>query len=233
MAVKEPATEREAFWRGVVQILPIALGIIPFGLITGIAGINAGLSVPQITFMSALVYAGAAQLVSLQLLGAGAAVPFVLLALLVVNLRYVMYSSALAKPFEVLSPRMKALASFLMVDQNFALMMGQYETLGPRLAPWLYLGAGGVLWTVWVVSSYAGALLGARVPESWSLDFAVPLCFLVLLVPAIQNRPSLFAALVGGLVATALVGLPYRSGLFIGALAGIAAGVWLENRRRS
>jgi predicted branched-subunit amino acid permease len=225
-----PATERQALWRGVLQILPISLGIIPFGLVTGIAGVSAGLSVAQITFMSAVVYAGAAQLVSLQLIGAGAGVPFVLLALVVVNLRYVMYSSALAKPFAGLTPRLKALAAFLMVDQNFALMMGQYEALGPRLAPWLYLGAGAVLWSVWVVSSYAGALLGAKVPEGWSLDFAVPLCFLVLMVPAVQNRPSLFAALVGGLVATALVGLPYRSGLFIGAIAGIVAGVWLENR---
>lgn len=225
-----PATERQALWRGVLQILPISLGIIPFGLVTGIAGVSAGLSVAQITFMSAVVYAGAAQLVSLQLIGAGAGIPFVLLALVVVNLRYVMYSSALAKPFAGLTPRLKALAAFLMVDQNFALMMGQYEALGPRLAPWLYLGAGVVLWSVWVVSSYAGALLGAKVPEGWSLDFAVPLCFLVLMVPAVQNRPSLFAALAGGLVATALINLPYRSGLFIGAIAGIAVGVWLENR---
>lgn len=228
-----PATPRQAFWRGVWQILPITLGVIPFGMVTGIAGVSAGLSIPQITFMSGLVYAGAAQLVSLQLIGAGAAIPLVLLALVVVNLRYVMYSSVLAKPFEVFSARMKALAAFLMVDQNFALMMGQYETLGPRLAPWLYLGAGAVLWVVWLVSSYIGALLGTKVPESWSLDFAVPLCFLVLLVPAVQSRPSLFAALVGGLVATALVGLPYRAGLFVGAIAGIVAGVWLENRRRS
>lgn len=225
-----PTTPPQAFGRGALQILPISLGIIPFGLVTGIAGLNAGLSVAQITFMSALVYAGAAQLVALQLIGAGAGVPFVLLALLVVNLRYLMYSSALARPFAALSPRLKALAAFLMVDQNFALMMGQYEALGPRLAPWLYLGAGTVLWGVWVASSYAGALLGAQVPEGWSLDFAVPLCFLVLMVPALRDRPSLLAALVGGLVATALVGLPYRSGLFLGALAGIAAGVWLENR---
>ncbi|MBF6595362.1 MAG: branched-chain amino acid ABC transporter permease, partial [Thermaceae bacterium] len=97
----------------------------------------------------------------------------------------------------------------------------------------LYLGAGVVMWMVWLVSSNIGALLGTKVPESWSLDFAVPLCFLVLLVPAVQSRPSLFAALVGGLVATALVGLPYRAGLFVGAIAGIVAGVWLENRRRA
>jgi len=214
----------------VLVSLPVAVGIVPFGLVTGIAGVKAGLSAVEVTVMSGLVFAGAAQLVALQLIGAGASLFFVWLATLVVNLRYLMYSSALAKPLEGLSSRMKLLAAFWMVDQNFALALNQYSTLGPRLTPWFYLGIGWVLWLGWVACTYIGALLGARLPEAWSLDFAVPLCFLVLLVPAVQDRPSLLAALVGGLVSTALIGLPYRSGLFIGAIAGIWAGVWLENR---
>jgi 4-azaleucine resistance transporter AzlC len=224
-------SSQAAFWRGVLVSLPIAVGIVPFALVTGIAGVNAGLSAVEVTAMSVLVFAGAAQLVALQLIGAGASIFFVWLATLVVNLRYLMYSSALARPLEALSSRMKLLAAFLMVDQNFALAVSQYSSLGPRITPWFYLGIGLVLWLVWVVCTYLGALLGARLPEAWSLDFVVPLCFLVLLVPAVQNRPSLFAALVGGLVSTALIGMPYRSGLFIGAVAGIWAGVWLENRQ--
>ncbi len=225
-----PPTPRAAFWRGVLASLPVSVGIVPFGLITGIAGIKAGLSAAEVTLMSGLVFAGAAQLVALQLMGAGASIFFVWLATLVVNLRYLMYSSALARPLEALSGRMKVLAAFLMVDQNFALALHEYKKLGPRLTPWFYLGIGAVLWLGWVACTYLGALLGARLPEAWSLEFAVPLCFLVLLVPAVQNRPSLVAALVGGLVSTALMGLPYRSGLFIGAMVGIWAGVWLENR---
>lgn len=230
MAMSPPSSPQAAFGRGVLVSLPIAVGIVPFGLVTGIAGIKAGLSTAEVTLMSGLVFAGAAQLVALQLMGAGASIFFVWLATLVVNLRYIMYSSALARPLETLSGRMKWLAAFLMVDQNFALALGQYGVLGPRLTPWFYLGIGAVLWLNWVVATYLGALLGARLPEAWALDFAVPLCFLVLLVPAVQNRPSLAAALVGGLVSTALIGLPYRSGLFIGAIVGIWAGVWLENR---
>lgn len=226
-----PPTPQAAFWRGILVSLPVSVGIVPFGLVTGIAGVKAGLSAVEVTVMSVLVFAGAAQLVALQLIGAGASIFFVWLATLVVNLRYIMYSSALAKPLEALSSRMKLLAAFLMVDQNFALALNQFGVLGPRLTPWFYMGIGLVLWLNWVVCTYIGALMGARLPQAWSLDFAVPLCFLVLLVPAVQNRPSLFAALVGGLVSTALIGLPYRSGLFIGAIAGIWAGVWLENRR--
>ncbi len=230
MALNTPSSPPTAFWWGVLLSLPIVVGIVPFGLVTGIAGVKAGLTAVEVTLMSVLVFAGAAQLVALQLMAAGASIFFVWLATLVVNLRYIMYSSALARPLEALSGRMKLLAAFLMVDQNFALALNQYGTLGPRLTPWFYMGIGGVLWLGWVLATYLGALLGARLPEAWSLDFAVPLCFLVLLVPALQDRPSLLAALVGGLVSTALMGLPYRSGLFIGAIAGIWAGVWLENR---
>ncbi|MCX7782547.1 MAG: AzlC family ABC transporter permease, partial [Meiothermus sp.] len=87
-----PPTPQAAFWRGVLVSLPILVGIVPFGLVTGIAGIKAGLSAVEVTVMSVLVYAGAAQLVALQLMGAGASVFLVWLATLVVNLRYLMYS---------------------------------------------------------------------------------------------------------------------------------------------
>ena len=226
----QPTTNSAAFWHGFVTVLPLAATNIPFGLVTGIAGTQIGMSPLEVTLMSAWVFAGAAQLVSLQLMGAGAAMPFVLLASAVVNLRYIMYSSAVAKPLETFRGWLKALAGFLLVDQNFALTVQRYEVLGPRLSPWFFVGAGTPLWVNWVVCTFIGAYLGARVPAAWSLEFAVPLCFLVLLVPALKTRPNIAAALVGGLVATAFAWLPYRSGLFLGAIAGIAAGVWLENR---
>jgi predicted branched-subunit amino acid permease len=211
--------------------LPITLGLIPFGLVTGVAGVKAGLSPFEITTMSALVYAGAAQLVALQLMSTGVSTVLVLLAVAVVNLRYVMYSSAIATHLKPFSQSMRLLAASLLVDQNFALTLNRHKDLGEKLTPWFYLGAGTPLWFNWQLFTFLGATLGNNVDDSWSLDFAVPLCFLVLLVPAIKSRPTLAAALVGGITATALSFLPYRSGLFIGAVLGIAAGAWLEYRR--
>jgi 4-azaleucine resistance transporter AzlC len=229
--LSSPQTPFQAFRLGLFSILPITLGLIPFGLVTGVAGIKAGLSPFEITVMSGLVYAGAAQLVALQLMSAGASVVFVLLAVMVVNLRYIMYSSAIAKHLRRLSQPMRVLAAFELVDQNFALALNRSKELGEKLTPWFYIGAGVPLWANWVFCTFLGAALGTRVPGSWSLDFAVPLCFLVLLVPTVRNRPTLAAALVGGVTATLLAGLPYRSGLFVGAIAGIAVGAWLEYQR--
>ena len=217
--------------QGIVNILPLTLGVVPFGLVTGIAGINTGLSPFEITMMSALVYAGASQLVALQLMSTGSSLVFVILAVVVVNLRYIMYSSAIAKHLKPLSQPLRALAAFELVDQNFVLTLNRSKELGEKLTPWFFIGSGVPLWVGWSVFTLVGATLGARVPESWSLEFAVPLCFLVLLVPNVRSRPTLVAAIVGGVTATLLNGLPYRSGLFIGAVAGIAAGVWLESRR--
>jgi 4-azaleucine resistance transporter AzlC len=208
------------------------IGNIPFAFVTGVAGAKAHLNLFEITTMSAVVYAGAAQLVALQMIASGVVtVPFVLLASLVVNLRYLMYSSALVKPLEEFRGWRKMMTAFLLVDQNFVMTVERFPELGPKLSPWFYLWVGTPIWLNWVCFTVVGFLVGGQVPERWGLDFAVPLCFLVLLLPTLKDRPSVAAAVVGGLAATSLVALPYRLGLFIGVLSGIVAGVLLENAR--
>ncbi len=92
-----------------------------------------------------------------------------------------MRSSSLAGPWQgPLQPACKPLAAFLMVDQNFALGLGRVRAWGPGSPLVLRWAPGPLLWLGWVGSTYLGAFLGARLPGAWSLDFAVPLCFLVL-----------------------------------------------------
>ena len=67
--------------------------------------------------------------------------------------------------------------------------------------------------------------LGAQVPASWSLDFAIPLMFVILLVPTIKGRPELVAAVIGATVAVVTAGAPYGLGLMIGAVSGVVAGI--------
>jgi predicted branched-subunit amino acid permease len=88
------------------------------------------------------------------------------------------------------------------------------------------------LWGSWQLATIVGVALGAQIPESLGLEFAIPLVFLVLLIPVVQTRPGLVAAVVGGLVAVAASGAPYGLGLVIGALTGVAAGVAAEQLGR-
>ncbi len=205
------------------------LGAAPFGLITGASAVAAGMAALEITLMSATVFAGAAQLAAIALLSAGAAVWVVLLTTLMVNLRHVMYSAALAPSLRGESLGARAAMGAVLVDHIYAFASLRFARREPDLVRRDYvLGMGLPMWLTWTCATAAGAFLGAQVPASWQLDFAVPLMFLALLIPSIRNRPGLVAAITGGGLALALGGLPFNLGLVIGALTGIAAGTAAE-----
>ena len=96
---------------------------------------------------------------------------------------------------------------------------------------WYFLGAGLTLWSCWQASTAVGVFLGARVPESWSLDFTLPLTFIALVFPGLRDRPAAAAALAAGILAVLAAGLPYKLGLLAAALVGIVAGLAVEGRR--
>jgi 4-azaleucine resistance transporter AzlC len=198
-------------------------------MISGVTAISVGLS-PALAFaMSVVIFAGAAQLAMVQLIGEGAAALVIIFTALMINLRFVMYSLALAPHFKTLSHGWKWLLSYVLTDQAFAISITHYaQHPEDRFKHWYYLGAAASLWLVWQIATAAGILLGAQVPPSWSLDFAIPLNFLALLIPLLKDRPNLAAAAMAGFVAVAAHSLPFNLGLLSGALSGILVGVLLE-----
>jgi 4-azaleucine resistance transporter AzlC len=217
-----------AFRRGVRDVSPLLLGVAPFGLVTGVAAVDAGLSLPQTVGMSVVVFAGASQLAALELLEAGAPLAVVVLTAVVINLRMLMYSASIAPYFRSFPARLKAGLAYLLTDQAYALSVARYRGEGSADRAAYYLGAGVTLWVVWQVTTVAGVLVQAGVPPSLGLDFAVPLVFLALLVPAMEDRPTTVAGLVGGGLAVVAAGLPLNLGLLVGATVGIAAGILTE-----
>lgn len=220
---------RSAFLDGVVDVTPALPANAVFGVITGVATVGVGLSPVAAWTATVVLFAGAAQLAAVELLEEAAPAAIVVLAALLVNLRYLMYSASIARYFRELPVRWRAVLPYFLVDLNFALAVARFEErpetdrlgyfLGTALAPWVvYVGGAGV-----------GAFLGAGVPGRLHLDFAVPLLFLGLLVPAVDDRPTLAAAAVSGVVAVAGAGLPFELGLMVAAVVGIAAGVTVES----
>lgn len=227
-----PAARRE-FLAGVKALLPILLGVVPFGLVAGIAVVHVNIPPLQGMIMSLLIFCGAGMIVALQLIGTGAPVLIVIFSALVVNLRFMIYSASLAPFFKRFSLGWKSLLAYLLSDQAYAASILHLEQQAgqPELARWHYLGAAVVMWTAWQTSVGVGILLGARLPEGWGLDFAVPLTFLALAVPAIKDRPALGAALAAGLAAVLAGGLPFKLNIALAALVGIAVGMLLERGR--
>lgn len=216
---------RSSALAGVQQAAPLLLGLVPFGMIAGVTAVGIGLPLHGAVGMSLIVFAGAAQLATIQLLGEGASSLVIVVTALVINLRFVMYSASLAPHVQRLPTAQRTGMGYLLTDQAFALAVNRYQSGEPVSKPWFYFAAGVSIWIVWQMSTLAGALLGASIPEAWGLTFAVPLTFLALLVPALRTRAHVVAALVGGTVAVVGHGLPYNLGLVLAACTGVAAGM--------
>jgi 4-azaleucine resistance transporter AzlC len=226
---------RAAFRSGVRNFAPIILGVIPFGAIAGIAAVDAGLTVTQAIGMSVIVLAGASQLATIELLAQDAALVTVVLTALIINARFVMYSASLAGYVMPLSRSRKATIAYLLTDQAYAFSINRFtrQSEPPRVRFAYYTGVGMSLWVVWQVSTAAGALLGAFVPEGLSLDFAIPLVFIALLVPALRDLSDVLAAVTAAVLAVVAFGLPYNLSLITAAVVGVGFGVWQARKTSS
>ncbi|USZ69263.1 AzlC family ABC transporter permease [Halorussus salilacus] len=222
------SSPRTDFLSGVRVSVPILLGIVPFGMVAGVAAVGAGIPAVEALAMSVVIFAGASQLAAAELVGRNAPAVVVVFTVLVINLRMVMYSASIAPYFARQSARWKAGLSYLLTDQAYAVSLLQFERDEETSRRWYYLGVAVPLWVVWQMATVAGIALGSGVPDGWQLDFAVPLVFLAVLVPAVTDRATAAAALVGGGVAVVANGLPYNLGLITAAVVGIVTGLLVE-----
>ncbi len=227
-------TPREQFLAGVRAELPILLGVAPFGLIFGAIAIAAGLPATLAQAMSAVIFAGSAQFIAAELIAVGTPALVLLTTTLIVNLRHLLYSASLAPHVRALPLRWKMLLAYLLTDEAYAVTIIHYTESDspPATRHWFFLGAGLGLWTTWQLSTAVGIFLGAAIPASWSLDFALALTFTGIVVPTLRDRPHVGAALSAGLVAVLAAAWPFKLGLMAAALTGIVVGVVLEGWQR-
>lgn len=222
----------DIFWAGVRAEFPLLVGVFPFGMIYGALALNAGLSLAASQMMSSIVFAGSSQFIAAQLIHDAAPGLVIVLTIAVVNLRHMLYSASLAPYLKDLPVRWKVLLAYLLTDEAYAPTALKFEREGiSPLGHWFLFGAGLALWSTWQVSTGLGIFLGASLPQSWPLDFALPLTFIALIMPALKNRPAIAAALSAGLVALLAYSLPFKLGLILAALTGILVGTVLEGRK--
>jgi predicted branched-subunit amino acid permease len=232
------ATTKSAYWAGVRDGLPFIVMVVPFALLFGVVGIEAGLSMAQTMSFSVLVIAGASQFAALQLMLENAAIGFVLLAALAVNLRMAMYSAALAPHLGAAPFWQRALVGYLNFDQSYMASIAKYEdnpqmTLQAKVA--YFLGVALVISPLWCVFTYIGARLGATVPADIEIAFILPIAFLSMVAPMLKSLAHVAAAFVSLIVAISLAGLPAGSGLLIAAVCAMLTGVvvetWMERAK--
>lgn len=220
---------RGAVLDAVRALVPLTPPVPLFGLVFGLAVVESEVVGPAAGWASSfLVFGGASQLAAVVVLDAGGTALVAIGTILAVNARHLMYSAALRARFQDAPRWFRVLGPYVLVDQVFAIAEPRPddEPLDYRLTHFL---AGGLYWLVWWTLSVAvgvvvGLTAGDVIPDSWSLDFSVPLLFLGLLINAIRDRPGLVAAAVSGVVAVLAIDLrPPGAGLLVAAVAGLAA----------
>ncbi len=147
-----------AFLLGVRALLPMHLGVVPFGIIYGVVALQSGIPPLAAVLMSSVVFAGSAQFLLAQLVGAGAPGLLMIGAVGLVNLRHVLYSASVAPMLRALPRRWKVLLAYLLTDEAYAAAIPHLMS-GAAHGHWILFGAGFALWAGWQAATLVGGPL--------------------------------------------------------------------------
>lgn len=214
---------------GLSDAVPLAIGLLPFALMLGVAIHDSAMSDVAGLALSLTIMAGAAQFATMAIVDAGGSLLAAVVAGLVINARMIMYAAALAPRFEGQPTWFRWAGVHTIVDQTFALVTSRPE----RDRDWFrgyWLGASGLLAGTYATLIAVGIHTGPILPEGLSLEFAVPIMFLAMLMPGLSDTPRRAAALTAATITAATLGLPHGLGLLLGAVAGAAAGALVAHR---
>lgn len=225
----KPQSARTDFAHGFGRGLSIALAMAPIALLFGALSVQQGLSVGETALMSATIFAGASQLVGIELFGQTVPAWLIVFSVFAVNFRHVLYSAALGRRTAHWGRLQRMLAFFFLTDPQFAESERRAERHPPLSLPW-YCGVAMPIYVQWVGGAVVGAWFGGMIPDTYrfGIDFLMPIYFLGLVV-GFRKRPLWLPVVLTSAVASVLayetVGSPWH--VSIGAVAGVLLAVVL------
>lgn len=216
------------FVLGMKRLLPITPGVVPFGLIMGTVAANSGLNLFEGMSLNFLVFAGASQLATLELMNNNSPILIVVLTGFVINLRFIMYSASLAPIVKDLSWLKKLGVAYTMTDQSYAVSIVEFEKIKDTKDQIVfYMGTVVMMMLAWHLSTLAGIVFGNFAPKSISLDFAVPLAFMSIVQPLVKNNIFATVAFTSASMSILTYSLPYNLGLILSALTALVVGGYM------
>lgn len=216
-------TKRRSFFKGVLATMPLVIAVIPWGLLAGSLALESGLDVFQSQAMSAIVFAGAAQLAALGMIKAGIGLGSIILTTVLITSRHLLYSIAMREKIAPLPWRWRLSLGFLLTDELFAV---SNQGAIHKFDRWYALGGGLNFYVCWNIASFAGIVAGQSIPDmdKWGLDFAIAATFIALVVPLVK-KPSVLLCVLSTLVSAVVFELAaVAGGLLLSALIGMIIG---------
>ena len=219
------------FLKGVIDVSPLMIPVIPFGLIFGVLAIDVGFTPVQTMGMSLIVFGGASQIVLLQLFSGGASSLVIISSVGAVNSRHLLYGAVVSEHLSDLKLIWKIVISYFLIDQAFAISNQYFKKTKERNKYFHLVGGGATCWIIWQSTTLLGIILGSAIPEKLGLSFAVPLTFLALLVNDFRKFINVIVIVVSGLVATFGYNfIPFKAYIIVAALTGLFTAMILTRK---
>jgi len=224
---------RASFFAGGKKAIPIMLGYAPLGLAFGVIARGKGLDVPQTALMSLLVFSGSGQYIGVGLLAAGASIPAILLTTFLVNLRYLLFSAAMAPHVKKMPSLVQSILAFGITDETFTLNMAEFDKKEADRD--FMLGVNIFSHLSWIASTAIGAAIGDMIPDinKYGMNFALPAMFIALLIMQIKDRNTVWVAVIAGVLAIGINLLTANgSSIIVATMIAATAGVFLCRSRQ-
>ncbi|MCX7132591.1 AzlC family ABC transporter permease [Aeromonas sp.] len=222
---EQQSSSRSSFVRGAIEMLPLCVSVIPWGILAGSMAIQAGLTFWQSVGMSAIVFAGAAQLVTLGMIMTGANLFAILLSVFFITSQHFIYGLTLREFVSHLKIKLRLPIGFLLTDELFALS----ETKNKRseLTPSYLIGAGLTFYLSWNVFSLMGIVMASSVPDldKYHLDYSIVATFVTIVVPMVKKISTLIGVVVSLLLAMLLSYWQLEGAIVISGLCGMFSAV--------
>ena len=215
------------FLKGIVDVSPLMIPVVPFGLIFGVLSIDIGFTPLETMGMSIIIFGGASQIILLQLFSGGASSLVIISSVGAVNSRHLLYGAVVSEHLSELKLIWKIIISYFLVDQAFARSNEYFKKNSDKNKYFHLVGGGITCWVIWQTTTFLGIVVGSFIPEKLGLSFAVPLTFLALLVNDFRKFINVIVIIVSGLVATfGFNFIPYKAyAIFAGLTALITAAI--------
>ncbi|HCH49514.1 MAG TPA: branched-chain amino acid ABC transporter permease [Proteus sp.] len=217
------------FWLGALHALPLCLAVVPWGILAGSMAVDAGLTFAQSVGMSAIIFAGAAQLVTLGLITSGAGILTIIISVFFITAQHLLYGLTLRPHVAHLKWYQRISIGFLLTDELFAVSMQQKT----KLTPAYMIGVGLCFYIVWVGVSIIGIFMASQVSNlaSYHLDFSIVATLLAIVIPLIKTFSTLIGVIVSFSLSILFSWLNIEGGVVIGGLAGMFIAVCVARVR--
>lgn len=221
-----------ALKKGTVDMLPLSLAVLPWGILFGSLAVQRGFSWLEAQMFSAIIFGGAVQIVTVELIADNASLFTVVFSAFIISSRHFLYGLTLRDRLSPKPFRWRLSLGFLLTDELFALS-GDRRAYRNRFRLYYALGAGGSFYLAWNLWTFIGIVAGASLPDltELGLDFAIAATFIALVIPEIKTLATLVAVLVAGVASVIFTLWGFELGLVCAALMAMCSGFCVQKLR--